>query len=150
MKIFGNHENRWIFPNYMGKIVRAGAGEGIFDKLEPEPELEPDKNAPAPQHWFNYRNQLLKFLSPAAGLGWGWIGVALWRCWNGWRCGTTSGYCRRFTHAIFTSHGLESPRCVTHGCATLNILVCAELFLSCASVFSCAHFFTWLAFRVLA
>jgi hypothetical protein len=27
------------------KIVRAGAGAGIFDKLEP------DKNGPAPQHW---------------------------------------------------------------------------------------------------
>jgi hypothetical protein len=35
---------------YMGKIVRAGAGAGIFDKLEPE--LEPDKNGPAPQHRF--------------------------------------------------------------------------------------------------
>jgi hypothetical protein len=34
----------------MGKIVRAGAGAGIFGK--PEPELEPDKNGPAPQHWF--------------------------------------------------------------------------------------------------
>jgi hypothetical protein len=34
----------------MGKIVRAGAGAGIFDKLKPEPELEPDKNGPAPQH----------------------------------------------------------------------------------------------------
>jgi hypothetical protein len=34
----------------MGKIVRAGAGAGIFDKLEPE--LEPEKNGPAPQHWF--------------------------------------------------------------------------------------------------
>jgi hypothetical protein len=32
----------------MGKMVRAGAG--IFDKLEPKPELEPDKNGPAPQH----------------------------------------------------------------------------------------------------
>jgi hypothetical protein len=29
----------------LGKIVRAGAGAGIFDKLEPGPELEPDKNA---------------------------------------------------------------------------------------------------------
>jgi hypothetical protein len=38
----------------MGKIVRAGAGAGagIFDKLELETELEPDKNGPAPQHWF--------------------------------------------------------------------------------------------------
>jgi hypothetical protein len=40
----------------MGKIIRAGAVAGIFDKLEPEPEpelepeLEPDKNGPAPQH----------------------------------------------------------------------------------------------------
>jgi hypothetical protein len=34
----------------MGKTVRAGAGAGIFDKLEPE--LEPHKNGPAPQHWF--------------------------------------------------------------------------------------------------
>jgi hypothetical protein len=33
----------------MGKMVRAGAGSGNFDKLEPE--LEPDKNGPAPQHW---------------------------------------------------------------------------------------------------
>jgi hypothetical protein len=24
----------------------------MFDKLEPEPELEPDKNGPALQHWF--------------------------------------------------------------------------------------------------
>jgi hypothetical protein len=34
-------------------LVRAGAGAGIFDKLEPElePELEPDKNGSAPQHW---------------------------------------------------------------------------------------------------
>jgi hypothetical protein len=34
----------------MGKMVRAGAGvgAGIFDKLEPE--LEPHKNRPAPQH----------------------------------------------------------------------------------------------------
>jgi hypothetical protein len=37
----------------MGKMVRAGAGAGIFDKLEPEPELEPDKNGPAPQHCLN-------------------------------------------------------------------------------------------------
>jgi hypothetical protein len=40
---FFHHENRLIFLNYMGKIVRAGAGAAIFDKLEPEPELEPDK-----------------------------------------------------------------------------------------------------------
>jgi hypothetical protein len=33
----------------MGKIVRAGAGARIFDKLEPEPEQEPDKNGHAPQ-----------------------------------------------------------------------------------------------------
>jgi hypothetical protein len=33
--------------------VRAGDGAGIFDKLEPE--LEPDKNGPAPQHWFKYQ-----------------------------------------------------------------------------------------------
>jgi hypothetical protein len=31
-------------------MIRAGAG--IFEKLEPEPELEPVKNGPAPQHWF--------------------------------------------------------------------------------------------------
>jgi hypothetical protein len=31
-----------FFLNYMGKMVRAGAG--IFDKLEP------DKNGPVPQH----------------------------------------------------------------------------------------------------
>jgi hypothetical protein len=37
------------FLNYMGKMVRAGAGAGIFDKLEPE--LEPHKNGPAPQHF---------------------------------------------------------------------------------------------------
>jgi hypothetical protein len=37
-----------FFPNYMGKIIRTEAGAGIFDKLEPE--LEPDKNGPAPQH----------------------------------------------------------------------------------------------------
>jgi hypothetical protein len=42
--VFKNHENRRIFHNNMGKIVRAGAG--IFDNLEPEP----DKNAPAPPH----------------------------------------------------------------------------------------------------
>jgi hypothetical protein len=34
-----------MFLNYMGEIVRAGAGGGIFDKLEP------DKNGPALQHW---------------------------------------------------------------------------------------------------
>jgi hypothetical protein len=49
MKIFLNHENRLIFLNYMKKMVRAGAG--ILDKLEPDPELEPDTNGPAPQHW---------------------------------------------------------------------------------------------------
>jgi hypothetical protein len=52
MKIFLNHENLCIFLSYMGKVIRAGdgAGAGIFDKLEPEPELEPVKNGPAPQH----------------------------------------------------------------------------------------------------
>jgi hypothetical protein len=40
MKIFD------FFRKYMGKIV--GAGAEIFDKLEPEPE--PHKNGPAPQH----------------------------------------------------------------------------------------------------
>jgi hypothetical protein len=39
----------------MGKIVRAGAG--IFDKLEPE--LEPDKNGPAPQHWITVKSKSL-------------------------------------------------------------------------------------------
>jgi hypothetical protein len=29
------------------------AGAEIFDKLEPEPELEADKNGPAPPHWWN-------------------------------------------------------------------------------------------------
>jgi hypothetical protein len=37
-----------FFLIYMEKIVRAGAGAGIFDKLEPE--LEPDKNGPAPHN----------------------------------------------------------------------------------------------------
>jgi hypothetical protein len=37
-----------FFLNYMEKMVRAGARAGIFDKLEPEPE--PHKNGPAPQH----------------------------------------------------------------------------------------------------
>jgi hypothetical protein len=41
-----------IFLNYMGKIVRAGAGAGIFEKLDPELELEPDKHEPASQHCF--------------------------------------------------------------------------------------------------
>jgi hypothetical protein len=31
----------------MGKMVGAGAGAEIFDKLEPH------KNGPAPQHWAN-------------------------------------------------------------------------------------------------
>jgi hypothetical protein len=44
MKIFD------FFRKYMGKMVRAGAGAKIFDKLEPEPE--PHKNKPAPQHCF--------------------------------------------------------------------------------------------------
>jgi hypothetical protein len=39
-----------FFLIFVGKTVRAGAGAGIFDKLEPGPELEPDKNGPAPQH----------------------------------------------------------------------------------------------------
>jgi hypothetical protein len=43
---FLNHENRLIFFNYIGKMVRTGAGAGIFDK----PELEPHTNGPAPQH----------------------------------------------------------------------------------------------------
>jgi hypothetical protein len=41
----------------MGKIVRAGAGAAIFDKLEQEPE--PDKNGPAPQHWFKLLMHLI-------------------------------------------------------------------------------------------
>jgi hypothetical protein len=43
----------------MGKIARAEARAGakIFDK--PEPELEPDKNGPAPQHWFKQSNSTL-------------------------------------------------------------------------------------------
>jgi hypothetical protein len=39
-----------FFLIFWGKIVRAGAGAGIFDKLEPEPELQLDKIGPAPQH----------------------------------------------------------------------------------------------------
>jgi hypothetical protein len=35
-----------FFRKYLGKMV--GAGAEIFDKLEPEPE--PHKNGPAPQH----------------------------------------------------------------------------------------------------
>jgi hypothetical protein len=31
-------------------MVRAGAGAGIFNKLEPEPH----KNGPAPQRWPSY------------------------------------------------------------------------------------------------
>jgi hypothetical protein len=38
-----------FFLKYIGKLLLAGAGAGIFDMLEPE--LEPDKNGPAPQHW---------------------------------------------------------------------------------------------------
>jgi hypothetical protein len=53
-KVFcpGSVKNRWVFLNYMGKMVRVGAGAGarIFDKLKPETELEPHKNGPAPQH----------------------------------------------------------------------------------------------------
>jgi hypothetical protein len=36
------------FFSFLGKMIRAGAGAGIFDKLEPE--LESVKNGPAPQH----------------------------------------------------------------------------------------------------
>jgi hypothetical protein len=41
-----------FFLTIWGKLSEHGAeaGGGIFDKLEPEPELEPDKNEPAPQH----------------------------------------------------------------------------------------------------
>jgi hypothetical protein len=50
----------------MRKMVRVGAG--IFDKQEPEPE--PHKNGPAPQHCFlehiftekNFRRKLSEFL----------------------------------------------------------------------------------------
>jgi hypothetical protein len=34
--------------------LKAGAGAEIFDKLEPEPESEPHKNGPAPQHCILY------------------------------------------------------------------------------------------------
>jgi hypothetical protein len=40
---------------YMGKMVRAGAGSKISDKLEPEPH----KNGPALQH-FHYRYIVLE------------------------------------------------------------------------------------------
>jgi hypothetical protein len=44
----------------MGKMVRAGAEAGIFYKLEPKPEQEPDKNGPAPQHYlFKYKRMSL-------------------------------------------------------------------------------------------
>jgi hypothetical protein len=44
-------------------MVRAGAG--IFDKLVPEPELEPDKNGPAPQHCQSFcRNRIQCFVAP--------------------------------------------------------------------------------------
>jgi hypothetical protein len=36
--------------DYMGKMVQAGAGVGIFDKLEMEPESEPHKNGLTLQH----------------------------------------------------------------------------------------------------
>jgi hypothetical protein len=36
-----------LFLNYIGKMVRAGTGAGIFGMLEPEPL----KHGPAPQHW---------------------------------------------------------------------------------------------------
>jgi hypothetical protein len=39
-----------IVKFFLGEMVRAGAEAGIFDKLEPEPELEPESNGPAPQH----------------------------------------------------------------------------------------------------
>jgi hypothetical protein len=42
----------------MGKIVRSGAGAGIFDKLEPE--LKPDKNGPPLQHWLYERKKVLQ------------------------------------------------------------------------------------------
>jgi hypothetical protein len=38
-----------FFLKYMEKLVGAGAGAEIFDKLEPRPEMH--KNQPAPQHW---------------------------------------------------------------------------------------------------
>jgi hypothetical protein len=34
----------------MGKIFQTGAGAAIFNMLEPEPKLEPEKNGPAQQH----------------------------------------------------------------------------------------------------
>jgi hypothetical protein len=40
-------------------MVRAGAGAKIFDKLEPEPKLELDKNGSAPQHCFQASYRLL-------------------------------------------------------------------------------------------
>jgi hypothetical protein len=46
----------------MGKMVRAGAGARIFDKLEPEPELDPHKNGPAPQHCTVPNNTFLKLI----------------------------------------------------------------------------------------
>jgi hypothetical protein len=60
MKIFENYENRGFFLNYMEKIVLPGAGAGILDKLDPEPELElePDKNGPAPQHWVSQQHPI--------------------------------------------------------------------------------------------
>jgi hypothetical protein len=51
----------------MGKIVRAGAGAGIFYKLEPEQKLEqklePDKNGPAPQHCFRVVPMLILLIT---------------------------------------------------------------------------------------
>jgi hypothetical protein len=40
-------------------MVRAGAGAGIFDKLEPESEPEPHENGPAPQHCASGRIRIL-------------------------------------------------------------------------------------------
>jgi hypothetical protein len=51
LKICNYFENMKIVEFFLiiwGKMVRVGAGAGIFDKLEPE--LEPDKNGTAPQH----------------------------------------------------------------------------------------------------
>jgi hypothetical protein len=47
----------FFFKNYMGKMVGAEAGAGIFDKPEPEPH----KNELAPQHcfFFSYGKILL-------------------------------------------------------------------------------------------
>jgi hypothetical protein len=47
MKIFETIKIIEFFINCTGKMVRARAGAGIFDKLELQPE--PQKNGPAPQ-----------------------------------------------------------------------------------------------------